>query len=742
MLNRIALLLVIIALWTNFSNACPISLSFTSQDATCPLNNDGWAKVSVSGGSTNYAYNWTPGGATSDSIGALTPGWYTVTVNDTTGFCMATDSIFIASVPIPLTINANTTFACPGDSVFAAATSQIPGNYTWFGGDLAMPVNDSSLAIVVATSQTYYIQFTSAVCDTVLDSISILVTSNPSISVNAFPDPACAGVNTNMVAIGPGHGAYIWSGGSLTTPFQGDTLPVTINSNQTYTLDWFGPNCLANTNFTLNVVNINLNITSQNPLCALPNGSITVNATGGTPPLIYLFEQGGTILQNGNMNSLNNIPSGTYDITVLDTSSGCSRQTQVVLVDEGFPIIDNIIFTNTPIICCDDVTDVILEVSGGSGDYNFSWAHDVNLQDSIAPNLQSGQQYTVQVIDPQCPAIPVDSTITVPGPAACINIVIDTMPDFCSQSIGNITLHITGGVAPYDITWGNGTKDTILSGLTAGNYNYIITDDLGCTIVDNAVITNRSGPMLDSVKITCLGFGFGDIEVFYSGKDPLQYSWSHDNINRPWDTGLVAGTFFVQVIDSAGCASQVDTIIIPPASSALLDLGPDTLIVRGQSVTVDASTSSSTWIDFDWFTNETFVPLGLSAFVTPDSTTDVYLMLTDIEGCSSFDTITIFVDQNEVIVSLPTLFTPNADNVNDTYGIVLGADKINNIEFQVFDRWGDNVYSTRDPYFNWNGVNKDGNVLPPAVYVYLLEYETFSQPGVRLKQFGDITLIR
>ena len=66
---------------------------------------------------------------------------------------------------------------------------------------------------------------------------------------------------------------------------------------------------------------------------------------------------------------------------------------------------------------------------------------------------------------------------------------------------------------------------------------------------------------------------------------------------------------------------------------------------------------------------------------------------------------------------LPNAFTPNGDGANDLF-IPYPFCFIESIEMNIFNRWGELVYQTRDANINWNGENKRGQALPPGTYYY------------------------
>jgi len=75
------------------------------------------------------------------------------------------------------------------------------------------------------------------------------------------------------------------------------------------------------------------------------------------------------------------------------------------------------------------------------------------------------------------------------------------------------------------------------------------------------------------------------------------------------------------------------------------------------------------------------------------------------EGSMSQD----FCIDNCPVFELPNIFTPNNDSVNDFYKAIK-VRQIKEISLSIVDRWGNLVYTTKDPYFHWNGVSSVSKV--------------------------------
>ena len=94
---------------------------------------------------------------------------------------------------------------------------------------------------------------------------------------------------------------------------------------------------------------------------------------------------------------------------------------------------------------------------------------------------------------------------------------------------------------------------------------------------------------------------------------------------------------------------------------------------------------------------------------------------------------------NNCFIAVPTAFTPNNDGLND-YLYPNNAIKAENLQFNVYNRWGQLVFSTRDWQKRWDG-KINGIPQGSGVYVWFLSY-THRDTGQKVFQKGTTTLIR
>ena len=89
-------------------------------------------------------------------------------------------------------------------------------------------------------------------------------------------------------------------------------------------------------------------------------------------------------------------------------------------------------------------------------------------------------------------------------------------------------------------------------------------------------------------------------------------------------------------------------------------------------------------------------------------------------------------------VHVPTAFTPNGDNINDFFTI--GYNLMESVEFRVFNRWGQEVFSANSLDFQWDGRLVSGKAAPEGVYAWSLSgTDILGQP---IQKMGTLTIIR
>ncbi len=131
--------------------------------------------------------------------------------------------------------------------------------------------------------------------------------------------------------------------------------------------------------------------------------------------------------------------------------------------------------------------------------------------------------------------------------------------------------------------------------------------------------------------------------------------------------------------------------------------------------------------------------------IATPTTSTLYYINKNICGASSKDSVMVTVnDCDDTEYFVPNVFTPNYDDVNDTWGVKFSNIKyIKNFQIHIYDRWGLLVYSTNPdintPNSKWDGHTSAGSECSAGVYFYVISFDK-NKERVELK--GSVNLFR
>jgi len=110
------------------------------------------------------------------------------------------------------------------------------------------------------------------------------------------------------------------------------------------------------------------------------------------------------------------------------------------------------------------------------------------------------------------------------------------------------------------------------------------------------------------------------------------------------------------------------------------------------------------------------------------------------------DSILYYIEvKYDFAIYIPNSFTPNGDDLNDTFGpIGIGVKNTpNTYSMKIFNRWGQLVFETTDFFNRWNGTPSNingGEISPNGVYSYVIELEDVL--GKKHKYVGIVNVLR
>lgn len=294
--------------------------SLNPSNVFCYGGNEGAAVIHASGGTQPYSYFW-DNSATTDSITALSAGYYLCTVTDFNG-CTEVDTAVI-SEPKELQFELDSIdVLCAGDSSGSAFvfvyphTGTLPYSYLWSNGDTL-----DSLSSVPAG--IYTVTVTDANGCTISDSVTINEPPELILSPILDSNVSCAGLSDGGASAsyvgGTGSVTFTWNTGSIdssVTSLSAGTYGITVQ-------DQFG--CFDTGNVIISEPDSLETIAFLDSIATCYNasdGGVSANSTGGTTPYSYEWN-------NLSVDSiLSGIPFGLYEVTVTD-ANGCTDSANV-----------------------------------------------------------------------------------------------------------------------------------------------------------------------------------------------------------------------------------------------------------------------------------------------------------------------------------------------------------------------------------------------------------------------------
>ncbi|MDO9375103.1 MAG: PKD domain-containing protein [Ferruginibacter sp.] len=291
--------------------------------------------------------------------------------------------------------------------------------------------------------------------------------------------------------------------------------------------------------------------------------------------------------------------------------------------------------------------------------------------------------------------------------------------------------------------------DTVLATpATTTLYKITTTNSFNCTIEDSILVkvfpqftVSKVGPdpyicLNEQVQLEVAP---KDKLVVWSPAAGLSSSTIHNPVANPTQTTVYTAT----LSDSVGCFSNSIDVTVYVKSLPQVDAGPDLLISYNTPFTFTPVYSSNVraylWTPSTGLSCTSCAAPGGIALKSMSYTIEV----TSDSGCVAKDSINLTIDCKDAYILMPKAFTPNNDNLNDTYyPITRGVKNIN--RFIIYNRGGQVIFEARnfrpnDKFKSWDGYFK-GEPQSPGSFVYVLE--AVCDTGETLKKSGSLILLR
>ena len=300
---------------------------------------------------------------------------------------------------------------------------------------------------------------------------------------------------------------------------------------------------------------------------------------------------------------------------------------------------------------------------------------------------------------------------------------------------------------PDSTIWDNGSTGSILIQNTG---TYVATySDSNCTVTDSIQVLFYA-PSADFIGFDTIGCQPLNVIFTDASYTPygsiLSWNWNFgdgqfSSLQNPSNNYNTAGQYSVslEIETNHGCLDSITKplyIQVNPEPSAIFTLEPEHSIKVDETIQFsDLSIGATSWL-WDFGDGHTSTDQNPTHSYSSYGTYIVTLTVQNQFGCSG--TISYELHLNpDVQLYVPNAFTPNGDGVNDLFYPV--GEGIEEIELQVFDRWGELIYISSSINESWDGTYK-GIPAKSDVYVWKIKVKDANNK-VRVLT-GHINLIR
>ncbi len=677
---------------------------------TCPTSVS-HLDVTASGGEPGYTYLWSPVTGLSDP-NSKTPTakpsattTYTVTVTDANG-CQTTAAVTIVVAPVLnviVTADDYNIGTCPSSDaqLTAVAGGGEPGyTYLW---SPATGLSDAGIANPVArpaVTTSYTVLVTDVNGCTATASLTITVAPDLVATATASdPNIGTCPTSTSTLDVivtggEPGY-TYSWApAASLNDPLIKSPVAKPA-ATTTYTVTVTDNNgCTTTATVTVNVLPDLVATATADDLiigtCPTSRSNLGVTVTGGEPGYTYSWAP---VLGLNNPNVSNPVAkpamTTTYTVTVTD-ANGCQATDAITITVQPDLVVSAVADDNILSTCPTSVAQLTATAIGGEelagGGYLWSWAPSAGLSATDIPNPiakpASSTTYTVTVTDANGCTATNTIAIEVRPPLAALATATDYLIGDCPVSTTTLDVNVTGGEMPYVYSWAPAAslddaaiKSPVAKPLVNTTYTVTITDANGCTVTADVTI-NIAPPLVATAAVDDDPIGACPTSVAHlsttvsGGEGGYTYLWDNagtlDDATRanPTAKPAVSTLYTVLVTDSNGCTTtaQVQVNVAPPltvtasADDYIIGACP-TSVANLTAVGAGGELLLSGDYTYNWSPAAGLNYTNVANPTAKPAVTTIYTVtITDRNGCTASDQVTITVNPPIVLTTTPVVY--------------------------------------------------------------------------------------
>jgi gliding motility-associated-like protein len=299
------------------------------------------------------------------------------------------------------------------------------------------------------------------------------------------------------------------------------------------------------------------------------------------------------------------------------------------------------------------------------------------------------------------------------------------------------TLIATGGIS---YSW---TPSTTINNTTTNSpqvypdntitYYVSVTDINGCVNKDSLLVNVFRITASPDTSI-CEG---DSIQLFAIGPNALSYSWTpvtglnNPALQNPLASPNATTTYTVSATDINLCSdiSNVSvTVNTKPIAVFSVDYSPSCSGILANFTNESSNADSYIW-NFGNGSNSS--QFNVSHIFPYNASFIATLIAINNSNCTDTMSLQNSINsfQDYFNISVPNVFTPNDDGINDQLEIKLSGDVSDCYSITIFDRWGLKMFSSKRTKLEWDGRTTAGLKVAPGTYFYVLEINEIQYKG-------------
>jgi gliding motility-associated-like protein len=508
----------------------------------------------------------------------------------------------------------------------------------------------------------------------------------------------------------------------------------------------------------------NLNFGKFVPLAAFNTGPSCLNKStqftdvssignGTITSWLWNFDNGSTSTSQNPATTFTS--TGSVSSTLIVTANSGCKDTAVasfsinILPVSSFSYVvdcvkDSVFFTNTSTIASGTIAGSNWDFGDSQGSstvnnpghhYNASTFYTVTLLSTSNFSCTSTSSLVINLTNK------VSANFTINSNSKCIGSEIKF------TDISTYSLNVINAWA-WD--FGNGNISSIQNPITtysaAGNYSVLLTSTSadGCKGFIKQTIRIGAPPKVQFgvSTVTACALATASFTDLSTSQPGSTFLWNFGNgtfssLQNPVYTYSNAGVYQVKfvILTVDGCSDSLTApynVILPSQVPAPFSYS----VIANTEVLFSNLNNNVTSVLWDFGDSQNSV-LNSPLHSFPEvNTYQVCLTTVNLSGCVSSSCQDVFVGLSR-LVAVPSAFTPNKDNTNDLLKVKGGP--FVQIEFQIFNEWGNLLFSSNSQETGWDG-RFNGELQPAGVYEYILNAITLDNKTISL--YGAVNLIR